>query len=224
MHFLALASDYDGTLAGNGVVDASTVRALERWQGAGGRLILVTGRELPDLKRIFPQMEIFDSVVAENGGVLFEPRANFHVRLADPPSRGLIRELKRRGLQDLNIGETIIDTERSEETVVRNAIRDCAPELRIILNKNSLMVLPAGVDKGTGLAHALARMQLPRERVVAVGDAENDVELFECCGYRVAVANAIPDLQQRADWITSQPCGAGVAELVERLLSCDGPL
>ena len=70
MRFLALACDYDGTLANDGTVDASTIAALERWRGAGGRLIMVTGRELPDLKRIFPEIGIFDCIVAENGGVL----------------------------------------------------------------------------------------------------------------------------------------------------------
>ena len=46
MHYLALASDYDGTLATDGRVDNATIAALERLRDSGRRLLLVTGREL----------------------------------------------------------------------------------------------------------------------------------------------------------------------------------
>jgi hydroxymethylpyrimidine pyrophosphatase-like HAD family hydrolase len=49
MHYLALATDYDGTIADDGVVDKPTLTALERLGGSARRLILVTGRELTDL-------------------------------------------------------------------------------------------------------------------------------------------------------------------------------
>ena len=51
MHYVALATDYDGTIAHHGEVDAPTLAALERLRGASRRLILVTGRELDDLIR-----------------------------------------------------------------------------------------------------------------------------------------------------------------------------
>src|SRR6516165_6177044 len=73
MHFLLLATDYDGTLAHDGVVDERTVTALERLRNAGRRIILVTGRHLPDLLRIFPRLELFDRVIVENGGLLYRP-------------------------------------------------------------------------------------------------------------------------------------------------------
>ena len=46
MYFLALATDYDGTLAHDGVVDPDSLAALRRLKNSGRRLILVTGREL----------------------------------------------------------------------------------------------------------------------------------------------------------------------------------
>ena len=50
MLFCALASDYDGTLARDGRVDEPTLEALRRFKATGKRLILITGRELADLR------------------------------------------------------------------------------------------------------------------------------------------------------------------------------
>src|SRR5688572_8386866 len=49
MTYEALATDYDGTLAHDGIVDEMTVAALGRARGAGIKLLMVTGRELSDL-------------------------------------------------------------------------------------------------------------------------------------------------------------------------------
>src|ERR1700722_2848136 len=73
MRYLAMASDYDGTLAHDGVVDDQTIRAIERLIHSGRKLILVTGRELPDLQSVFPRLDLCERVVAENGAVLYIP-------------------------------------------------------------------------------------------------------------------------------------------------------
>ena len=73
MYISCLATDYDGTLAHDGVVDGATADALVAFRRSGRRLLLVTGRELPDIVRVFPRIELFDRVVAENGALLFEP-------------------------------------------------------------------------------------------------------------------------------------------------------
>src|SRR5688572_7540739 len=73
VRLLALACDYDGTIAHHGVVDEATIAALERVVAAGRHLVLVTGRQLEDLQRIFPRLDMFERVVAENGAVLYRP-------------------------------------------------------------------------------------------------------------------------------------------------------
>ena len=45
MYFLAVATDFDGTIAHDGFVKAETVAALQRCKESGRRLSLVTGRE-----------------------------------------------------------------------------------------------------------------------------------------------------------------------------------
>ena len=50
--YLALCCDFDGTIAHDGVVSDEMVRALERVAVSGRHLLLVTGRELDDLRRV----------------------------------------------------------------------------------------------------------------------------------------------------------------------------
>src|SRR5690349_5296713 len=73
MNYLALASDYDGTLATDGRVIDSTLAKLRELKESGRKLILVTGRELPELLGIFPEIALCDVVVAENGAILYWP-------------------------------------------------------------------------------------------------------------------------------------------------------
>ena len=60
MRYLALATDYDGTLATQGKVQNQVVIALEKLKASGRKLLLVTGRQLEDLMDVFPEYEIFD--------------------------------------------------------------------------------------------------------------------------------------------------------------------
>ena len=85
------------------------------------------------------------------------------------------------------------------ETVVLETIRDMGLELQVIFNKGAVMVLPSGVNKGTGLAAALEELELSAHNVVGVGDAENDHAFLKVCECSVAVANALPALKERAD-------------------------
>ena len=69
MRYQALATDYDGTIADDGVVDELTLAALARLRDGARRLILITGRDLADLRRVMPRLDLFDLVVAENGAL-----------------------------------------------------------------------------------------------------------------------------------------------------------
>src|SRR4051812_31240531 len=93
MYFLAVATDYDGTIAHHGSVKAETVAALKRCKESGRRLILVTGRELPDLKRAFAEIKLFDRVVAENGALIYDPSTEEERVIAAAPPEEAATEL-----------------------------------------------------------------------------------------------------------------------------------
>ena len=221
MRYLALATDYDGTLASQGAVDSETIDALKRLAATGRKLILVTGRQIEDLEHVFPDVAMFDQVVAENGPVLYRPRSGEIRLLAEPPPATFVDALRRRGVDPLAVGHVVVATVEPKDTVVAEVIRELGLGLQVILNKGSVMVLPASVDKATGLAEALKELSLSPQSVVGVGDAENDRTFLAVCGRSVAVANALDAVKERADFVTQGRSSAGVRELIELLVTDD---
>ncbi len=221
MRYLALATDYDGTLATNGVVDRDTVEALRRLAATGRKLILVTGRQLGDLLHAFPEAAIFDAVVAENGAVLYRPQSRETRVLARPPSSHFVEALQRRGVGPLWVGQVVVATVQPTETEIIDVIRELGLDLQVILNKGSVMVLPVSVDKATGLRAALDELALSAHNVVGIGDAENDQAFLAMSGCGVAVANALDALKAGADHVTRGEAGAGVREIIDSLTTED---
>jgi hydroxymethylpyrimidine pyrophosphatase-like HAD family hydrolase len=220
--FSALATDYDGTLAEDGKVSSRTLAALRRARAHGRTLVLVTGRELDELMQVFPDVDVFDVVVAENGALLYTPRPYPRERpLAAAPPAELVRTLIARGVGPISCGRIIVATWEPHEQLVLETIRELGLELEVIFNKGAVMVLPTGVNKASGLRAALADLDISPEHVVGIGDAENDHSLLNACGLGVAVANAVPALKERADLVTADPRGSGVVELIERMLADD---
>jgi phosphoglycolate phosphatase (TIGR01487 family) len=220
MHFLVLAADYDGTLAWDGKVDDRTIDSLQRLRASGRTLLLVTGRHLPDLRTVFDRLDLFDRVVAENGGLLYRPQSHEEKPLADPPDPRFLNLLRERGIP-YSAGRTIVATWKPHENAVLEAIRDLGLELQVIFNKEAVMVLPSGVNKGTGLKAALKELAISPQNVVAIGDAENDHALLRMAGCSVAVANALDVLKEEADIVTRSPRGQGVTEICDQLLEND---
>ena len=209
------ATDYDGTIAEGNRVNEPTARALERVRATGRKLLLVTGRMLPDLRSVFPEVtRMFDAVVAENGALVAFPDGREGRTLGDPPEPALIEALRSRGVP-FDVGSAILATDGSFAESVLAAIRETGVERTLVFNKGALMLLPGGVTKGTGLAAALATLELSPHNMVGVGDAENDHAFLSMCECAVAVADAVPALRERADYVTRGMAARGVVELIE---------
>src|SRR5947209_20127817 len=129
MRYHALATDYDGTLAHHGRVSEATLAALERLLGTGRKLILVTGRELPDLFTILPELHLFAWVVAENGALLYRPSTKEERPLVAAPPAKFVRTLKERGVKEVSVGRAIVATWEPYEKTVVETIHDHGLEL-----------------------------------------------------------------------------------------------
>ncbi|MFL6590464.1 MAG: HAD family hydrolase [Chthoniobacterales bacterium] len=221
MRCLALASDYDGTLAHDGVLDEPTTAALDRLRASGRKLLMVTGRELPDLQSVCKVLDRFDWVVAENGALLYRPADHFTQLLCAPASAVLAQKLAEAHAQPLSVGRAIIATREPFYTLTWELIKELGLELQVIFNKGAVMVLPTGVNKATGLTSVLKEMGIDPQNVVGVGDAENDHAFLAMCGLGVAVGNALPMLKERADFVVEGNRGFGVTELIDRILATD---
>jgi hypothetical protein len=221
MRYLCLAADYDGTLATHGKVEQAVIDALYRLKASTRQLILVTGRVLDELKAVFPEHELFDRIVAENGALLYNPATKEERYLGELPPASFINELYRRRVEPLSIGKVIVATWEPHHTTVLETIKQAGLELQVIFNKGAVMILPAGINKAKGLKETLKELNMSLHNVVAVGDAENDGALLQAAECAVAVSNALPALQNMADWVTGSPHGKGVIQLIDRLLKND---
>jgi len=221
MRYLSLACDYDRTLADEGTVAPATLAAIGRLKASGRTPILVTGRQVDDLQHVFPELDAFDRVVAENGAVLYTPASQEQKALADPPLPEFLDALRLHNVKPLSVGRVIVATEEPYDTAVLAAIKELGLELQVIYNRESVMVLPSGINKATGLQAALSELRISTHQTIGIGDGENDHSLLHACGLGVAVANAVPSLKEEADLVTRQESGKGVEELIDRLLLND---
>jgi hydroxymethylpyrimidine pyrophosphatase-like HAD family hydrolase len=221
MRLAALATDYDGTLADEGIVRPETIEALRRFRHSGRRVILVTGRTLSGLLQAFPDLTEFDRVVAENGATLYDPISCSEEILAEPPPPAFLERLEELRTLPLEAGRVIVATVESQREKVLDAIQSLGLELQIVFNKGSVMILPSGANKATGLEAALQALGLSTHSVAGIGDAENDHALLAACEFSAAVANALPALKDRVHLVTRQRSGGGVVELIEEILKND---
>ena len=216
--FLALACDGDGTVATRKKIAKATVQSLRHFRETGRKLILATGETEEQIAR-FPDVELFDVVVGENGAILYWPSAKAVTSLANRCPKSLLEELRKAKVPEVTHGRTIVSTVRPYDKHLAAALALLELDWRIIYNRHEAMALPRGVDKSTGLCAALKELGISPRHVVAIGDAENDVALLKCCGLGAAVGTAVPMLKRAATVVTRAGSGRGVVNLIERILA-----
>ena len=221
VRYRVLACDYDGTVASQGTLAPETVASLQRLRESGRRAVLVTGRILDELLDICDDLDVFDLVVLENGALLYNPATGQQRLLAATLPRRFVAALRSQGVTPLSVGRAICSTWDPFEAVVVRTIHEMELDLQIVFNKHSVMVLPASVNKMTGLTVALDSLGETAEATVAVGDAENDLVMLSMVGCGVAVANALASVKERADLVMEGTAGEGVRQLIDAMLRDD---
>ncbi|MBE0690039.1 MAG: HAD family phosphatase [Anaerolineae bacterium] len=86
-----------------------------------------------------------------------------------------------------------------------------------------LEILPPNGGKGAALKALLKELQVPSEQALAIGDAENDLEMLQIAGVAVAVGNADQKVKDAADHVVASNDEDGVAEAIERFALAASP-
>ncbi|MGQ9768707.1 MAG: DUF5752 family protein [Anaerolineae bacterium] len=221
-HLTVLACDLDGTLVESGLaaprLTAEMWAVLHQAKMGGLTLILVTGRTLDSVVTEGPYSDFCEAIVAENGAVVYFPRrdvVNLPFGQVDP---ALLHRVDALGVP-LERGMAIAATWPPHDEVVLKALRESRNGATVEYNLGGMMVLPPGATKGAGLLYAVRELGYSPHNVVACGDGENDISLFEAAELSVAVANAQPALKAVADLVLEQPHAAGVQGLIADLLA-----
>ena len=211
-YYRAVAFDLDGTITSGGPPDATVLEAIRAARHSGTRILLVTGRMLADLEAEMPGLlDEFDAVVAENGGVLAVN--GVPTRLAEPVEPGLASRLREQGVL-VRSGQVLLACDGSIAHQAIDAVHELELDVQLVWNRGSLMLVPGGVTKGTGVLTALAALGISPHSAIGVGDAENDHALLHTCELGIAVANAVPALAEHADLVLAEPDGQGITKFL----------
>ncbi|MCJ8281350.1 MAG: Cof-type HAD-IIB family hydrolase [Rivularia sp. ALOHA_DT_140] len=212
-----LATDYDDTIATKGRMTDNVEKALLEAKQAGYLISLVTGRGFDDLLRICSQIKLFDLVIVENGSIIYLPSQEKVEFLARNPPIEFIAQLMEHRIPFYQ--NTIMATVRRKFVErVNGLIDEFKFPLHIISHKDYGLILPSGINKAKGLEKALLNFDITSNQVIAVGDAENDLDFLDYCGFKVAVGNAEEVVKAKADWIATHERGEGVAEFIREYL------
>jgi len=218
-----IACDFDGTGAANGRLAPETASVLASARALGFVTLLVTGRVLEDLQAAQVPFASFDAVVAENGALVWLPATNRTIQLAPPPPDAFLAELRARGIP-YHAGAVVVGTWDRHGSDILHLIRRFGMASQLVYNRESLMVLPSGVDKAVGVQRALDELHRSPRSMVAFGDAENDRPLLELAEVGIAARGSVPAIATAADDRLALPGAAGVAHYVQRLLDRGGSL
>jgi len=223
----AFAVDVDGTLTDlKLLLDLEAVSVIRQLEAKGIRTIITTGRNFSVTRALVGYLGTCGLMVAENGGVIGVPPKT-RILLADPfrSRRGLEilkEELGEENIFQLDVAyrtvdivlEPTFDLRSANDILARRGVK-----ARLIYSGVAYHIIDSDVDKGKGLKEICRMAGIGLDRVVAVGDNYNDIEMLEAAGYGIAVANSPDELKKKADFVCSKEFGKGFVEAVNHAVS-----
>ncbi|HQZ32840.1 MAG TPA: HAD family hydrolase [Ilumatobacteraceae bacterium] len=213
MEHMVIALDVDGTLFDGVAVAPVAIDAIRRAHADGHHIVIVTGRRWESLHTVVPDIvDVCDRVVCEEGGVLVNVRTGTLTLLADPLEPALIDALRAAGVPDLDVGHVVVGAPTEWHATVQSARDSVGSHRHLVVNKGSVALAPEGCDKGTGLRAAIADLGAQSLRIIAIGDAANDLPMFAIASIAVGVANADETVLAAGIALTTGAVGLGVAE------------
>ena len=156
--------------------------------------------------------------MASYGAVMFDRLKSCEEPLCPAPPPEFLASLSQR-MVPFSLGKRVLATHRPYDELLHQLIDHLHLDLAVTLNRESVMVLPRGIDKASGLQVAVARMNINLSETIGIGDAENDISFLRVCGFSGAVANAIDAVKCEVDYIARGVEGRGVSEIINRVLA-----
>lgn len=228
-------TDVDDTLTRDGRLHGATLDALDRLHGKGIRVIPATAASA-GWGSLMASLWPVDAVIAENGGLYFHRQDGVVQRRFFAGIRPDLAELAQALSQDFPqlepaddqpYRETVLAFRRLDSPEADQAVLDRLVQLGARGTVNSLWLLawPGPWNKLTMTRQMLAELYgqnfaAMRDRILYVGDSQNDQPMFAALPYSVGVSTIVQHrLDQWPRWITQGAGGAGFVEVAERLIA-----
>ncbi len=267
---LLLAVDCDGTLIRHDdSIPEANVEAVRRFQAAGGRVALATGRPVPMVERFIRQLDIQTPCVLFNGGMIYDPVDRRPLWYAQIPDA--VKPLVLRVMEDFKdapggvpgieifapdmiyllnwhpymqwhlVDRYPIPHEKATFESVKNLPwvkfmfvydEEYMEDLIKYLDKTGVNgvqlvrsdkilyeVLPPESGKGKGVQRLCDLLGVPENRLIGMGDYDNDKELLEIAGFSITPANAPAEIQALSDYTTPADNASGaVAQAIDYIM------
>ena len=221
--------DVDGTLLDREGFHDELVSLAKRVDRDVMPVSLASGRTLPNVTPIMQAIGTSGFIVAENGGMVWDSIQGHGIRSLSDGFRARkaaewlatkIEGLDPRGIESNRWRETewcLSNTDSFEQ--MKSLIADSEwSDLEVVSTGFAVHIANPGLDKSLGLSIAMEQRGIDPKRVIACGDAPNDIPMFDLVGFSVAVSDLYPEVVASADAITEERGKSGSIELLKALL------
>ncbi|MCI4323754.1 MAG: phosphoglycolate phosphatase [Thermoplasmata archaeon] len=216
----AVVTDVDGTLTdATRRLDVRAIRAVRQLEDRGIPVLLATGNVLPIALALQRSLGISGPIIAENGGLLYDPSARPPrvERFADQRiALAAYRAVRRAGIPARRL---VTDRWRETEVALEpgisvNRVRRAVRELPVLVESSgyAIHLMERGVGKLSTLHHALERRGLTVGECLVLGDGDNDVPMLRAAGFSVSFASGSPRAQRAARYVSRAEYAAGFVE------------
>jgi phosphoglycolate phosphatase (TIGR01487 family) len=216
------AVDIDGTLTenGGGIVHLAALAKLRYLQKMGYHVIYVTGRSSIEAYVLAVFGGTTRIAIGENGGAITTAPQK-HRLLASKERCMEGYEILKKSIEGVKIKPTF---PRMTEVVLlrtfdlregQRILDKCNLSLYLSDSKYAFHINEKGVDKAYGLKEALNILKADPKEVVAIGDSETDVPMYDICGYSIALGHAEEGVKAKADHAVGGREGTGLIEAID---------
>ena len=221
--------DVDGTLLDREGFHEDLVKLARRVDREVMPVSLASGRTLPNVTPIMQSIGASGFIVAENGGMVWDSGEGHEILALSDGSRAKeaaewlatkIDGLDSRGIESNRWRETEwCMRETGQHELMAKLISESEwSDLKVVPTGFAVHIVKPGINKASALKLALKRRGVDPARVIACGDAQNDISMFGLVGFSVAVSDEFPDVVKAADCITDSRGKEGSIELLKALL------
>lgn len=222
LNIKAFAVDIDGTLTenGNGMVYLPAVSKMRFLEKIGYKVFFVTGRSSIEAYVLSVFLGITRVAIGENGGVVSKGPSD-HTILGN-------KDLCLKGFEILKQSISNVDTKpvfpRLSEVVLQRTFdieegkkifKEKGLKLDLVDSKYAFHINEVGVNKAKGLNLALELLHIEPNEVVAIGDSETDIPVFDNCGLSIALAHSDDEVKAHADHVVSGKEGVGLCDAID---------
>lgn len=224
-----VAVDIDGTLTdGNKQMDTTAIHALRRLEEAGIPVILATGNVRAITYGLWRFIKLSGPICCENGGVLWHPTWDKPLVRADGSEAKKAAEwlatkipgLDPKGIQtnQWRESEWCLFTHEDLGAVTQHIDNSQWSHLSVVRTGFAIHLMEPHLSKGTGMEVLLEKMGWTADDLLCVGDAPNDLPMFDIARWSIAVGGAFDSVKQAADVCSPLMHGATFEPLVNAIL------